>query len=360
MTAWANVELVVEGLQSGAVDFIEKPWNKTALLNKINRQFDSVFKPNQQQNEWIARSPAMQKIEAVIKQLAPTEANILITGENGTGKSLLAQQIHQMSLRAENQFESLNMAAIPETLFESELFGHEKGAFTDAKKDRKGAFQRAENGTLFLDEIGTLPNHLQPKLLQVLESGCFTPLGANQTFKANVRIIAATNIELNSAVEQGQFRQDLLYRLNTFTIEIPTLKSRAEDIVPLAELMLSRLASKYQKPKPELSQQAIDKLLAYRWPGNVRELNHVMERAMLFCEGSEILIDDLQLQALKTSPSAANLIPELTLVDLEIRRITDVMQQSNGQIALAAKTLGISRNALYRRLEKYQLAEQYE
>ncbi|MBM7072553.1 sigma-54-dependent Fis family transcriptional regulator [Shewanella sp. 202IG2-18] len=360
MTAWACVDLVVEGLQAGAVDFVEKPWDKTSLLQKIKRQRSSVETYEQYQEPWVAESEAMKQLERLIQQLAITDANILITGENGTGKSLLAKHIHQSSQRTEKSFESLNMAAIPETLFESELFGHKKGAFTDAKFDRKGAFQRAEKGTLFLDEIGTLPFHLQPKLLQVLENGSFTTLGADETVKADVRIIAATNADLDDAVEQGRFREDLLYRLNTFTIEIPPLRERKQDITPLAMTALHQLATKYQKPVPELSDSAIKKLVNHVWLGNVRELNHVMERVLLLSDGSEVLAEHIPLSSFKKRSIKSELIPELSLAELEMKRIVYVMEKAEGQVSIAAKELGISRNALYRRLEKYQLAEEYE
>lgn len=351
MTAWANIELAVNGLQTGAKDFIEKPWRKEKLLNQIASHIKPTPK-QQTQSDWIACSSAMQSLDTLITQLAPTDANLLILGENGTGKSQLAKRIHQLSARSEAPFVSLNMGAIAESLFESELFGHHKGAFTDAKQDRAGAFTRAKNGTLFMDEIGTLPFHLQPKLLQVLESGEFTPLGANNSEQVNVRLIAATNQDLASAITDGQFRQDLYYRLNTFVIRLPALRERKDDILPLAAHFIELFASKYNKPPCTLSQSVEELLCNHNWPGNIRELSHVIERAMLICTQSVIELSHLMLDSQSNQSQS---IPQLTLEELEKQRITDVLQQHNQQITAAAKSLGISRNALYRRMEKYQL-----
>jgi len=351
MTAWANIELAVTGLQRGAKNFIEKPWRKEKLLSQIANHIKPIAtRPTQ--NDWIACSNAMQSLDTLIKQLAPTDANLLILGENGTGKSQLAKRIHQLSAHNEAPLVSLNMGAIAESLFESELFGHHKGAFTDAKQDRTGAFSRAKNGTLFMDEIGTLPFHLQPKLLQVLETGEFTPLGANASELANVRLIAATNQDLASAITNGQFRQDLYYRLNTFVIRLPALRERKDDILPLATHFINQFADKYNKSACTLSQSVQELLCNHSWPGNIRELSHVIERAMLICTGNAIELAHIMLDN-QTSPSQS--IPQLTLEELEKQRITEVLRQHNQQITAAAKSLGISRNALYRRMEKYQL-----
>jgi DNA-binding NtrC family response regulator len=294
----------------------------------------------------------MQSLDTLITQLAPTDANLLILGENGTGKSQLAKRIHQLSTRNQAPFVSLNMGAIAESLFESELFGHHKGAFTDAKQDRIGAFSRAKSGTLFMDEIGTLPVHLQPKLLQVLETGEFTPLGANASEQVNVRLIAATNQDLSKAITDGQFRQDLYYRLNTFVIRLPALRERKDDILPLATHFINHFAAKYNKPPCTLSQNVEELLCSHGWPGNIRELSHVIERAMLMCTGSIIELSQIMLDS-QTNQNQS--IPKLTLEELEKQRITDALKQHNHQITAAAKSLGISRNALYRRMEKYQL-----
>ena len=351
MTAWANIELAVTGLQNGARDFIEKPWRKEKLLSQIANHIKSVTaKPVD--TSWIAQSSAMQSLETLIKQLAPTDANLLILGENGTGKSQLAKRIHLLSGRCEAPLISLNMGALAESLFESELFGHHKGAFTDAKQDRLGAFSRAKNGTLFMDEIGTLPFHLQPKLLQVLETGEFTPLGANASENINVRLIAATNQDLASAITNGQFRQDLYYRLNTFVIRLPALRERKDDISALCEHFINQFAAKYNKPILPLSANARELLKNHPWPGNIRELSHVIERAVLICNGEAIEISHIMLDYQTTQSQS---IPALTLEELEKQRIVEVLQQHNQQITAAAKSLGISRNALYRRMEKYQL-----
>ncbi|WP_249118439.1 sigma-54 dependent transcriptional regulator [Pseudoalteromonas sp. NEC-BIFX-2020_015] len=351
MTAWANIELAVTGLQTGAKDFIEKPWRKEKLLSQIANHIKPIT-TQPTQSDWIAYSSAMQSLNTLITQLAPTDANLLILGENGTGKSQLAKRIHQLSARSEAPFVSLNMGAVAESLFESELFGHHKGAFTDAKQDRTGAFSRAKNGTLFMDEIGTLPFHLQPKLLQVLETGEFTPLGANNSEQVNVRLIAATNQDLASAIKNGQFRQDLYYRLNTFVITLPALRERKDDILPLAAHFINQFAGKYNKSPCTLSLSVEELLCNHSWPGNIRELSHVIERAMLICTQSVIELAHIMLDS---QTSKSQLIPQLTLEELEKQRITDVLQQHNQQITAAAKSLGISRNALYRRMEKYQL-----
>ncbi|WP_259398967.1 MULTISPECIES: sigma-54 dependent transcriptional regulator [unclassified Pseudoalteromonas] len=351
MTAWANIELAVTGLQTGAKDFIEKPWRKEKLLSQIANHIKPItMQPTQ--SDWIAYSSAMQSLNTLITQLAPTDANLLILGENGTGKSQLAKRIHQLSARSEAPFVSLNMGAVAESLFESELFGHHKGAFTDAKQDRTGAFSRAKNGILFMDEIGTLPFHLQPKLLQVLETGEFTPLGANNSEQVNVRLIAATNQDLASAITNGQFRQDLYYRLNTFVITLPALRERKDDILPLAAHFINQFAGKYNKSPCTLSQSVEELLCNHSWPGNIRELSHVIERAMLISTDSVIELPNIMLD---NQVNQGQSIPKLTLEELEKQRITDVLQQHNQQITAAAKSLGISRNALYRRMEKYQL-----
>ncbi|CAM3007456.1 sigma-54-dependent transcriptional regulator [Pseudoalteromonas distincta] len=351
MTAWANIELAVTGLQSGAKNFIEKPWRKEKLLAQIANHIEPIS-PQTEQSDWVACSSVMQSLDKLITQLAPTDANLLILGENGTGKSQLAKRIHQLSARNNAPLVSLNMGAIAESLFESELFGHHKGAFTDAKQDRTGAFSRAKSGTLFMDEIGTLPFHLQPKLLQVLETGEFTPLGANASELVNVRLIAATNQNLSAAISDGQFRQDLYYRLNTFVIKLPALRERKEDILPLVAHFINLFAGKYNKPTCTLSHSAEKLLCNHNWPGNIRELSHVIERAMLISTGSVIELPNIMLDS---QVNQGQSIPKLTLEELEKQRITDVLQQHNQQITAAAKSLGISRNALYRRMEKYQL-----
>ena len=361
MTAWGSIELAVKGLQQGANDFVEKPWNKLKLLNSIKQQLSfSRIKDEHQgyrqllaQEEtkpWVCQSQSMLDIEQLIKQIAPTDANVLILGENGTGKSLLAERIHQLSSRQSAPFISVNMAAIPETLFESELFGHQKGAFTDAKQNRVGRFQLADQGSLFFDEIGALPLSLQPKLLRVLEAGEYEVLGSSQTQTTNVRLISATNADLNQLVSEKEFRQDLLYRLNTLVIKIPPLRERLEDIQPLAETFIAQFCVKYHKASLSLSQDAINKLQRHSWPGNIRELSHSIERAVLLAISDKISAQQLLLDITDTGENTMELQP---LEQAERQLVEKAMSVTCGQVIEAAKLLDISRNALYRRLDKF-------
>lgn len=361
MTAWGSIELAVSGLKQGASDFIEKPWNKLKLLNSIKQQlsFSRIKDENQGYRQllaqednkpWIYQSKSMVAIEQLIDQIAPTDANVLILGENGTGKSLLAERIHQLSSRQSSPFISVNMAAIPETLFESELFGHQKGAFTDAKQNRVGRFQLADKGSLFFDEIGSLPLSLQPKLLRVLETGQYEILGSSQTQATDVRLISATNADLSQLVAEKEFRQDLLYRLNTLVITIPPLRERLEDIQPLAINFITQFSVKYHKAQLTLSQDAIDKLKRHSWPGNIRELSHTIERAVLLAISNEITAQQLLLDITDTGSTAVVLQP---LEQAEQQLIEKAMSATSGQVIEAAKLLDISRNALYRRLEKF-------
>ncbi len=363
MTAWASVELAVKGMQQGACHFIQKPWHNQQLLQLISQQLahQQLQQENQQlkqllnpdETPWVAVSPAMQQLELLIQQIAPTDANILILGENGTGKSQLAQRIHQLSQRRAASFINVNMAAIPDTLFEAELFGHEKGAFTDARQRRIGRFALAHQGTLFLDEIGCLPLSLQPKLLRVLESGSFEAVGSSQSQTSNARIISSTKAGLSSMVSSGLFRQDLFYRLNTHVIELPPLRLRLDDLAALAQLALQRCCQKYQKPAKQLSNAALRQLHHYHWPGNVRELNHVIERDVLLATSQVIDVDLLVLQqpaiAEQTGPERLN------LADMEQKLIKQALAQTGNQLSAAADLLGITRHALARRLEKYRL-----
>lgn len=370
MTAWGSIELAVKGLQSGAIDFIEKPWNKNKLLNSIkqqlklgqlgreNKAFKRLLTPNANE-EWTALSPSMLKVNSLIAQIAPTDANILILGENGTGKSLLAKRIHQFSQRSQQPLVEVNMAAIPANLFESELFGHQKGAFTDAKESRIGRFQLSKDSTLFLDEIGALPLELQPKLLRVLETGNYEVVGSSKTLHSNARIISATNADLSQLVTDGLFRQDLLYRLNTFVIEIPPLRQRIEDIDSLSRLFINRYCAKYNKQVSQLTGDALKRLMTHAWPGNIRELQHVIERAVLISESNEILLEHILLDQSMNGHSAEKrgdlATDNLSLADNEVDLIHRAIHQANGQVIGAAKLLGISRNSLYRRLDKYEI-----
>lgn len=351
MTAWSNVELVVQGMRLGAVDFVEKPWNKTQLLNKVSEHITTAETESVETDLWVAESPVMQELEQRVRQYAATGASILILGENGTGKSLLAKRIHDLSQQTDAPFVALNMAAIPATLFESELFGHKKGAFTDAKEERVGVFTRANQGTLFMDEIGSLPIELQPKLLQVLETGEFRALGANNNEKSHVRLIAATNQDLSTAIAQGEFRQDLYYRLNTFVITLPPLRQRKQDIPQLVSEFIKRISEKYQKQVTGIAAAALADIVTFDWPGNIRELTHVIERAVLITKGREIQQQDIMLEQ---SNALEQSLSGLTLEQLEKNRINEALSQHQGKVGKAAEELGISRHALYRRLEKYQ------
>lgn len=363
MTAWGSIELAVEGLQKGANDFIEKPWNKIKLLNSIKQQlsFSRVKEQNQgyrqllasdNKKAWVCQSESMQAIETLVTQIAPTDANILILGENGTGKSLLAERIHQLSSRQQAPLIAVNMAAIPDNLFESELFGHQKGAFTDAKQNRVGRFQLADKGTLFFDEIGSLPLTLQPKLLRVLETGHYEILGSSQTQIADVRLISATNANLNQLVSEQAFRQDLLYRLNTIVITIPPLRDRLEDISALANCFIGKFSEKYHKKTLIISSCALSKLKQHNWPGNIREFSHVIERAVLLTNGGEITAQQLVLENTDNANDSVTLQP---LEQAEKQLIEKAMSVTGGQVIEAAKLLDISRNALYRRLEKFAI-----
>lgn len=370
MTAWGSIELAVAGLKQGASDFIEKPWDKQRLLSSIQQQL-SVSKIKQEHqgyrqllssspvdstnkatelNKWVCQSTAMQDIEQLVQQIAPTNANVLILGENGTGKSLLAERIHQLSDRRNDPLISVNMASIPDNLFESELFGHQKGAFTDAKQQRIGRFQLAEKGSLFFDEIGSLAVHLQPKLLRVLETGQYEILGSSQTQKADVRLISATNADLNQLVTDKLFRQDLLYRLNTIVITMPSLRERKEDVLPLAEKFIEQFTKKYHKEKLTLSSDALTKLKAHSWPGNIRQLSHVIERAVLLSTLDQITPQQLLLDNIQDSQNQIQLQP---LEQAERQLIEKALEFTSGNIIEASKILAISRNALYRRLEKH-------
>ena len=367
MTAWGSIDLAVEGLKKGACDFFEKPWHKEKLLNSIKQQLESsqikqehagyrellsqnaLSLSNSHEKNWICTSKAMRDIEQLVNQIAETDANVLILGENGTGKSLLAERIHQKSSRHQFPFISVNMAAIPDNLFESELFGHQKGAFTDAKQSRVGRFKLADKGTLFLDEIGSLPINLQPKLLRVLETGHYEVLGASQTQRANVRFISATNADINQMMTEQSFRQDLLYRLNTIVIHMPALRDRLDDIPTLVQKFVQQFCLKYNKQTLSVSDDALTKLKQHFWPGNIRELSHVIERAVLVStkpviEGAVLMLNP---------PLQKSSVTLKTLEDSERQLIEKAMSTTEGNIVEAAKILGISRNALYRRIEKY-------
>lgn len=363
MTAWGNIELAVKGMQQGAADFIEKPWDNQKLLQIVEKHIHGpALRPKKaasgsqfSETPWIAESAAMQGLESMIEQVADTQASVLILGENGTGKSLLAERLHALSSRCSGPFVSVNMGAIPDNLFESELFGHKKGAFTDARENRSGRFEMAQHGTLFLDEIGTLPASVQPKMLRVLESGEYEAVGASQTSKADVRVVSATNADLSQMVEAGEFRRDLMFRLNTFILQLPPLRERKEDILPLSHSLIKKFAGKYNKPEITLSEEVVGLLMDYRWPGNVRELSHVIERAVILCRDDLIGQSHIMLSDVNKPVAVAENGELRPLDDIELDMVKKALNKYQGHISKAATALGISRNALYRRMEKYHL-----
>ncbi len=374
MTGWATIEIAVKALKLGAKDFVQKPWNDQQLLKMIATQLrlsaiekkaESLSQHNKilanqnfpsQKEGIVAVSKTMRDLLSTLEELAQSDMNILLTGENGTGKSMLAQYVHNHSARQENDFVSVNMGAIPENLFESEMFGHVRGAFTDASKDRIGRFEMAEGGTLFLDELANIPLSQQSKLLRVLEERRFEKVGSPRTQVANVRIISATNAELNELISDNQFRQDLYFRLNTIEIKIPALAERVEDIIPLADAFLSKHAQKYQRDCPKLSDDAKRSLKTYQWPGNVRELSHAMERALFVCRDNLITSAHLNQPASPASSKQSMLDDgQLSLDEIEKSILKSRLKLFEGNVTETAKSLGLSRSGYYRRVQKYGL-----
>ncbi|HEV7377155.1 MAG TPA: sigma-54 dependent transcriptional regulator [Pyrinomonadaceae bacterium] len=366
MTAWGSIGIAVEAMRRGARDFVEKPWDNTRLLSILRTQVElgNVLRKEQRleaENKLlrgedrpllIAESPAMKPVLELINRVGPSDANVLITGENGTGKEVVAHTLHALSARAAKPLVTVNAGALSEGVFESELFGHVKGAFTDAKTDRVGRFELADGGTLLLDEIGNVPPNLQTKLLRVLETGEFERVGSSKTRRADVRVLSATNADLHEAVEQGRFRQDLLYRLNTVEIHLPPLRQRREDIPRLAQYFLKQHAQHYRKGVANFEDAAMDALQNYSWPGNIRELNHVIERAILMAEGESVRASDL---GLRREREGARQLEEMSLEEVESFLIRKALARFNGNVNQAADILGLSRSALYRRLQKYGL-----
>jgi two-component system, NtrC family, response regulator HydG len=369
ITAFGDVEMAVKALKQGATDFILKPWQNEKLVATIStairlkqsyNQVDKLKKAKEMLEEQISRpfgeiigqSAAIKDVFSLIDKVAKTEANVLILGENGTGKELIARAIHQRSLRKDNSFVSVDMGAITETLFESELFGHKKGAFTDAREDRPGRFELATGGTLFLDEIGNLSMSLQSKLLSALQSRLVTRVGSNQALAVDIRLICATNMPLHKMVQEGTFRQDLLYRINTVEISVPPLSDRVEDIPMLAQHYLQYYAKKYHKQVTTIAPEAVDKLKRYVWPGNIRELQHAIERAVIMTDSPTLQETDFLLSRSLSNNSSAN---TLNLDEVEKAAIAKALQMHNGNISKAADELGLTRASLYRRMEKYGL-----
>jgi DNA-binding NtrC family response regulator len=375
MTAWGSVDLAVEAMRRGARDFIQKPWDNARLLAVLRTQVelaealrrgrrleaenlalrDSASGATSDLTQIVADSPAMKAVLNLVERIGPADANVLITGENGTGKEVITRLLHSMSSRRSKPLISLNAGALAEGVFESELFGHVRGAFTDAKSDRVGRFELADGGTLFLDEIGNVPLNLQAKLLRVLETGEFERVGSSKTQKVNVRLLSATNADLNAEVAQGKFRQDLLFRLNTVEIRLPPLRDRGEDIPRLAEHFLRMHRERYRRPIMGFSPEALDALRHHLWPGNVRELDHVIERAVLMSTGSVVTAFDLALESTPDARLSARL-EEMSLEDAERLLIKKALARFEGNANRAAEALGLSRSALYRRLQKYGLS----
>ena len=365
MTAWASVDLAVEAMRRGARDFFQKPWDNTRVvaivrtqiaLRRALREGERLSAASQAQGSrtpsLIAESAVMRPIVDMIERVGPSEATVLITGENGTGKGLVAMALHAASSRASRPMISVNMGGLSETLFDSELFGHVRGAFTDAKTDRVGRFEMAEGGTLFLDEIANVPMPQQSKLLRVLETRSYERLGSSRTQQADVRLVAATNADLRAEVSAGRFRQDLLFRLNTIEIRIPPLRERRDDIEPLAGFFLQQQRTRYRKNIAGFEPTALAALRAHDWPGNVRELSHSIERAVLLASGSMIRSVDLGLAAGRDS---APRLEDMSLEEVERFLIKQTLARSGGNAMKAAEQLGLSRSAFYRRLEKYGL-----
>lgn len=369
MTAYADTEKAVRAIKAGATDFISKPWEKEKLLatlasgmrlrqsnqevNRLKEQVEVLSGQGASDGDIIGESPAMQEVFDTVRKLSETDANILILGENGTGKDVIARLLYSHSSRSERSFVTIDLGSIPEQLFESELFGYEKGAFTDARKAKAGRMEVATNGTLFLDEIGNLSLPMQAKLLTAIEKRQISRLGATQTVPIDVRLICATNSNIRQMVSEGSFRQDLLYRINTIEIHIPPLRERGNDILLLAESFLNRYAHKYKKEMRGLTREAKNKLLKYSWPGNVRELQHTMERAVILGDGSLLKPENFLFHAAPRTHKEEDDVLNLEL--LERQAVEKALRLSQGNMTRAAEYLGITRFALYRKLEKLGL-----
>ena len=369
MTAWGSIELAVEAMRRGARDFIQKPWDNLRLISILRTQVDlaRAMRLNQRLREendalarpepadFIARSAAMRPVLDLIERIGPSDANVLITGEHGSGKEVVARALHAASPRSGRPMVAVNAGSIAETLFESELFGHVKGAFTGASADRAGRFEMADRGTLFLDEIANLPLAQQAKILRVLETGEFERLGSSRSRRADVRLLSATNADPHAEVAAGRFREDLLFRINTVHIHLPPLRERGEDIQLLAMHFLRRYANRYRRPLCGFEDAAVRALMSHAWPGNVRELDHVVERAVLLARGESIATAELGLGAQPAAAPSAATARSLNLEQAEREVIRKALEQVQGNVAEAAKQLGLSRSSLYRRLQKYAM-----
>jgi DNA-binding NtrC family response regulator len=366
ITAYGDIDIAVRALKAGASDFILKPWDNEKLIATLNialqlnfskaevkqlRERETGLKSeiNRDQKFIIGSSPQLMKVLNMVRKVAKTDANVLITGENGTGKELIAQEIHRLSNRSKEVLVSVDIGSLSETLFESELFGHVKGAFTDARENRQGKFEIADKGTLFLDEIGNLSFHLQAKLLAAIENRQIIRIGSNQNIPTDIRLVCATNRNLEKLVGEGLFREDLLYRINTIQIELPPLRERGNDIIILAEFFLKKYTFKYGKSDIKINQQAHEKLLKYSWPGNIRELQHTIEKAVILSESAILKPDDL---FMKQPDSGINSVTFSTLDEMEKQMIRQAIEKNNGNFTAAADQLGVTRQTLYNRLKK--------
>ncbi|AKD04201.1 sigma-54 dependent transcriptional regulator [Pontibacter korlensis] len=365
ITAYGDIDLAIRSLKEGASDFVVKPWHNDKLINtltdiisrkgKTAKAEFSTESPSVFGTELLGESEAMQDIFFKIKKVAPTDANILILGENGTGKELIAKAIHQHSLRASKPYVKVDVGALTESLFESELFGHKKGAFTDAREDRTGRFEAANTGTIFLDEIGNISLHQQSKLLSVLQNRQVIPVGANEPASIDVRLLCATNVSLADLANEARFRKDLIYRINTVEIVVPPLRKRGSDITLLARHFATLYANKYMKTSPQFSRSALDKLSNYHFPGNVRELQYAIERAVIMADGEVLQAEDILFSPIESAPAGEAATQQTNLEELEKATINRVLEKHAGNLTRAAKELGITRTALYRRLGKYGL-----
>jgi DNA-binding NtrC family response regulator len=366
MTAWGNINLAVESIKRGARDFIQKPWENERLLSliRVHAELHQALRRARQLEmenrllraegmpEFVADAPAMQPVLELIAQVGPSDANVLITGEHGTGKEIVAKLLHAASQRSRMALVAVNAGGLPEGTFESEIFGHVKGAFTDARSDRIGRFELANGGSLFLDEIANVPLRQQAKLLRVLETGELERVGSSQTRRVDVRLLSATNADLHEEAKAGNFREDLLFRINTVEIHLPALRDRREDIPLLAQHFLSRNRARYRKQAVGFSPDAMQQMMQYAWPGNVRELEHTVERAVLLCRGDQIEPVNL---AIAPARSSATSFENMSIDEVEALLIRKVLRRCDGNISKAAEALGLSRAALYRRIEKYGL-----
>lgn len=361
-TAYADIDLAVRGIKEGAADFVVKPWENQKLIETLLNALSSGSKKSAEDTSKMTdtkapkdifwgNSPLMQQLRSLVEKVATTDANILITGENGTGKEMLARKIHSLSLRCQQKMINVDMGAITESLFESELFGHTKGSFTDAHADRAGKFEAANDSSLFLDEIGNLPYHLQAKLLTAIQNRSIVRVGSNHPIPVDIRLICATNRNLPEMVSKGEFREDLLYRINTIHLELPSLRERTEDILPLAEQFINRFCKKYGKTIARLTEGAREKLLSHTWYGNIRELEHAIEKAVIICDNALLSADLFHF-------SQRNDMPEnnaSTLEEMEIQMIRKTLDRCSGNLSAVAVQLGITRQTLYNKMKKYEI-----